>query len=159
MISVSEEIDALQSDELAVEEVTSLPFQEEGGEWLQERLEGLNNSITLPHTTDSDENERRELEAIFRDVLDEIFVEQAEAAKGGKEVAQRAETPVESAASIEEVYMEDVGKRLRELIPKPSAAGIKNGTHAPTPEFDADLYEQLKPLFIAILNHIQKQAT
>lgn len=100
-----------------------------------------------------------DLNALFDVLLDELYAEEAPAEKGSKPVRYRTEAPVESAASIEEVYIDDVFERLRDLIPKPSAAGDKDGTHASAPEFDEDLYQQMKPLFTAIMKHIEKKAT
>jgi hypothetical protein len=97
-----------------------------------------------------------DLGALFDVILDEMRAEEAATTKDFKPVPDRTEAPVESAASIEELYMEDVYQRLHDLLPKPSTAGAKDGS---CPEFDEDLYQQLKPLFSAILAHTQKKPT
>jgi hypothetical protein len=92
------------------------------------------------------------LSAVFDSVLDELRAEELSAAAECKPERKRPEVLPESAASIEETQMEDVSQRLRELLPKVQArreAGV---------EFDEEIYQELKPLFMAILDHDQKQS-
>lgn len=88
-----------------------------------------------------------DLGAVFDLILDKMRAEEAAATESSKPISRRAEPPVESAASIEEVFMEDIGRRLWELVPEPTGTGASDGPV----EFDEDLYQQLKPLFSAIL--------
>lgn len=98
-----------------------------------------------------------DLETLFDVILDDMKAEEERAAKDGEPLPQRTEVPVESAASIDEVFMEDVGIRLRELLRESSESEVNDGTQTPGAEFDEELYEQLKPLFSAILVHVQKK--
>lgn len=68
-----------------------------------------------------------DLDALFDVILDELRAEKAEAAKGGKPVPHRTGAPVESAASIEEAYVDDAFERIRDLLPKLREAGLKQG--------------------------------
>ena len=88
-----------------------------------------------------------DLGVVFDLILDEMRAEEAAATESSEPSSRRPEAPVESAASIEEVFMEDIGRRLRELAPEPTGTGASDGPV----EFDEDLYQQLKPLFSAIL--------
>jgi hypothetical protein len=97
-----------------------------------------------------------DLYALFDVILDEMEAEEATAAGDTRPVSDQPGAPVESAASIEEAYMEDVYQRLQELLPEPPKSGAREGS---SPEFDEELYRKLEPLFSAILAHSQKKET
>jgi hypothetical protein len=63
-----------------------------------------------------------DLNALFDVILDEMEAEEAAAAEGHQPIPDRPGAPVESAASIEETYMEEVYERLEELLTESSKA-------------------------------------
>jgi|SRR5882724_1731315 len=94
-----------------------------------------------------------DFETLFDVVMDEMKEEEA---KGSKLVPDCVDAPVESAASIEELYVAEIVERIHDLIPDPSGAEASDGSDASGAKFDEELYQQLEPLFAALMAHIKK---
>ena len=90
--------------------------------------------------------------------LDAIFDLELERIRWEEEngIAEPVESaPPESASSIEEIYMEDVVQRLKELYSEPQLGENESDR----PEFDEERYHKAKPLFEAIFADILKKSS
>ena len=101
----------------------------------------------LPDNADSE----KDLGALFDSILDELEAEELIAANDRESEPKSSEVLAESAASVEEIYMEEIKQRLQDLLPRIEASAAEGV------EFDEELYQELMPLFSAMLGQAHKQ--